>query len=283
MKLPAFFAKRFVAGETADQAIEAVRSLNQDGIRATLDLLGENVESLAQANEAVTTYYALFDKINQANIQSGISIKLTQLGLDFGLQACLERTRKVLDRAKEHDLFVRLDMEGSNYTQQTIDAFLILLKENYRVGIVLQAYLKRSKEDIETMIENGATVRVCKGAYKEPPELALQDMVEIRSHFKDMVHRMFQTQQYVCIATHDDELIDWALAWIEEHHVSRDDFEFQMLYGLRRQKLKSLADQGYRVRAYVPYGTHWFPYFYRRLRERKENILFVLRSLFKDA
>ncbi|MEZ4818533.1 MAG: proline dehydrogenase family protein [Bdellovibrionota bacterium] len=282
MKIPIVFARRFVAGETADQAIEVVKILNQEGIKTSLDLLGENVENLQQADAAVQEYRELFDKIAAAGIDSGVSIKLTQLGLDFGLDACLERTSQVLQMAQEKKLFVRIDMEGSHYTQITIDAFLALLKDFDRVGIVLQAYLKRSMQDVANMANHHASVRVCKGAYKESESIAYHSMDEIRAQYKAMVMHLLQAKCTVGIATHDDKLIDWAVAWVEENKIDRSLFEFQMLYGLRRNKAKELVAKGYRVRSYVPYGTHWFPYFYRRLRERKENIFFVLKGLLVD-
>ena len=280
--IPIYFARRFVAGETAEQAIEAVKELNRDGITTTLDLLGENVSTEKQADDAVEEYARLFDLITKSGVQSGVSLKLTQIGLDFGMDGCVSRMKKILQDAKEHHLFVRIDMEGSNYTQITIDAFLKLIENFDNVGLVLQAYLRRSVEDSKNMASKKASIRVCKGAYKEPSSIAFQNMDEIREHYKKMVSALLQGGSKIGIATHDDKLIEWAKSYTTEKNIPRTQFEFQMLYGLRRNKCKELARQGYRVRSYVPYGTHWFPYFYRRIRERKENVFFVLKSLIAD-
>lgn len=282
MKIPVYFARRFVAGETAQEAIDAVKELNRDGILATLDLLGENVASHEQADEAVEEYYRLFGLITQNKVQSGVSLKLTQLGLDLGVDSCVERMRKVLKNAKEHNLFVRIDMEGSFYTQTTIDAFVRLASEFTNVGLVLQAYLHRSMDDAKMMADRKFSIRVCKGAYKESSSIAFQNMDDIRTHYKNMVKILLDGGSKIGIATHDDQLIEWARTYVTENNVPKSQFEFQMLYGLRRKKMLELAKAGFRVRSYVPYGTHWFPYFYRRLRERKENVLFVLKSLIAD-
>jgi proline dehydrogenase len=282
IKMPIGLAKRFVAGETSSEAIRAVEELQKDGFVATLDLLGENVESMDQADAAIAAYKKLFEQMSDSTITSGVSIKLTQLGLDFGVQICLEKVRQVLQMAKEHRIFVRIDMEGSDYTHATIDIFEKLHAEFDNVGLVLQAYLHRSMADVQRMAEMGASIRVCKGAYKEPAEIAIQNMPAIREQYKAMVQVLLEAGCKTGIATHDDNLIDWAIEWTTAHHIDRSLFEFQMLYGLRRNKGKSLIDQGYRVRSYVPYGTHWFPYFSRRLRERKENLFFVIKSLLSD-
>jgi len=283
MKLPFFLAKRFVAGETAAQAIEVVKALQADGIHATLDLLGENVKDLREADQAVDIYRDLFDDIQTAKIDSGVSIKLTQLGLDFGVAPCFERAKHVLDMASKRTIFVRLDMEGSNYTQATIDTFMQLL-EMYpeSVGLVLQSYLHRSIQDSEAMAAMKASIRVCKGAYKEPSSVAIQNMPAIRAQYKTMVKTLLHAGCKVGIATHDNDLIDWAISWTKDQGIDPSLFEFQMLFGLRRKKSRSLVAQGFKVRSYVPFGTEWFPYFYRRLRERKENIFFLLKGLIED-
>ncbi len=282
MKIPVYFARRFVAGETAPEAIEAVKELNRDGIVATLDLLGENVSSEKQADEAVEEYYRLFQLITDHKVKSGVSLKLTQLGLDFGLDFCIERMRKVLIDAKKHNLFVRIDMEGSFYTQTTIDAFVKLASEFENVGLVLQAYLHRSMDDAKMMADRKFSIHVCKDAYKESSSIAYQNMGDIRTHYKNMVKILLDGGSRIGIATHDDELIEWATKYVTENNTPKSQFEFQMLYGLRRKKALELVKQGFRIRSYVPYGTHWFPYFYRRLRERKENVFFVLKSLIAD-
>lgn len=282
MKIPIYFARRFVAGETASQAIEAVKLLNEHGITASLDLLGENVESNQQADEAVKEYYRLFEMISRQKVQSGISLKLTQLGLDLSTDQCFERMRLILTDAEKYGLFVRIDMEGSDYTDRTLDIFERLLENHTNVGVVLQAYLHRSIADAKRFAAKKASIRVCKGAYKEPANIALQKMDDIREQYKEMVKLLLAAGSKVGIATHDDQLIDWAKQYTAEQKVPRNQYEFQMLYGLRKKKAFELANGGYRVRSYVPYGTYWFPYFYRRLRERKENIFFVLKSLIAD-
>lgn len=282
MKIPIYFARRFVAGETAEEAINAVKKINQDGITATLDLLGENVSTHAQADEAVHEYARLFDLITESGVKSGVSLKLTQLGLDLGEQKCIERMDAILTDAKKHNLFVRIDMEGSIYTELTIHVFQDLLARHNNVGLVLQAYLHRSANDAKTFGRQRASIRVCKGAYKESPSIAFQKMSDIRENYKTMVKDLLLAGSKIGIATHDEELIEWAKNFTTQNKISKTQFEFQMLYGLRRNKAKELAKEGYRVRSYVPYGTHWFPYFSRRLRERKENIFFVLKSLILD-
>lgn len=282
MKIPVYFARRFVAGETANEAIEAVKELNREGIVASLDLLGENVASAQQADEAVEEYYRLFQLITDHKVKSGVSLKLTQLGLDLGVDSCVERMRKVLLSAQKHNLFVRIDMEGSFYTETTIKAFVTLANEFENVGLVLQSYLHRSMDDAKAMADHKFSIRVCKGAYKESSSIAFQNMDDIRTQYKNMVKILLDGGSRIGIATHDDDLIDWAKTYVIANNIPKSQFEFQMLYGLRRKKALELVKQGFRVRSYVPYGSHWFPYFYRRLRERKENVFFVLKSLIAD-
>ncbi len=282
MKIPVYFARRFVAGESALEAIEAVKELNKDGIVATLDLLGENVSSHQQADDVVEEYYDLFKKITDSGVKSGVSLKLTQLGLDLDVTSCVERMRKILINARKHNLFVRIDMEGSFYTQTTVDVFIKLANEFENVGLVLQAYLHRSMDDAKNMAQKKFSIRVCKGAYKESSSIAFQSMDDIRTQYKNMVKILLEGGSKIGIATHDDELINWTKAYVVQNRIPSAQFEFQMLYGLRRKKALELAKEGFRVRSYVPYGTHWFPYFYRRLRERKENVFFVLKSLIAD-
>ncbi|MCB0327868.1 MAG: proline dehydrogenase family protein [Bdellovibrionales bacterium] len=277
-----FVAKRFVAGQNADQALHNVNLLYQDGIVSTLDVLGENVSSKADVESTVSEYHKLLDKIFQAKVSAGISIKLTQLGLDIEMAYCKQALRRILEKASQYNIFVRIDMESSFYTQKTLDIFLSLQEEFPRMGIVIQAYLHRSKEDIKLLADRKASVRVCKGAYDEKESIALKNMDEIRTQYQWMVQTLWSAGCKVALATHDDLLINWAVEKISTKPEYQSISEFQMLYGLRRQKAKELASQGYRVRAYVPYGKVWFPYFYRRLRERKENLWFVLRGILND-
>lgn len=282
MKLPFVLAKRFVAGESFDQTNPKVKALNSKGIKVTLDLLGENVEDRQTADETVDNYIKLLNNIDDSGLDSTISIKLTMMGLDIDRNYCKENLFKLLDVARENDQFVRIDMEGSDYTQLTIDIFKEAFQEfGKHVGIVIQAYLHRTKEDIRELAELGADVRLCKGAYKEPKDIALQNMDDIRSAFKEYAKVLLKKTPYPRIATHDDELINWTKQYTNENDIGPSRFEFQMLYGLRQETMGEFVSNGYNARIYVPFGTMWFPYFKRRLMERKENIWFVLSTLFQ--
>ncbi|AXI99604.1 L-proline dehydrogenase [Cyclonatronum proteinivorum] len=282
MKLPFAVAKRFVAGESLNQAVPKVADLNEYGIKVTLDLLGENVTDRTMADETLQHYIELLEGIHEQKIDSTISIKLTMLGLDIDRDYCRDNLFKLLDAAVKYDQFIRIDMEGTDYTQLTIDLF----KEAFRkygkhVGIVIQAYLHRTKDDIDELSALGADIRLCKGAYNEPERLALQKMDAIREAYKEYLKVLFDKTVYPRIATHDDKLISWVKEYTQQKGIGQSRFEFQMLYGMRLDTCKSLAAEGYNVRVYVPYGTMWFPYFTRRLKERKENIWFVLSTMFK--
>lgn len=282
MKLPFVLARRFVAGETFKEAVPKIKALNEKNIKVTLDLLGENVTRKNTADETVDEYIMLLNNIHQAGLKSTISIKLTMLGLDIDREYCVNNLHKLLDEAKRLDSFVRIDMEGSEYTGVTIDIFKDAFKKYGRhVGIVIQAYLHRTKQDISELAELGADVRLCKGAYSEPDEVAIQNMDEIRCAFKNYAKILLEKTGYPRIATHDDELVEWVKSYTEENGIDKSRFEFQMLYGLREDTMEELANAGYNARVYVPYGTMWFPYFKRRLMERKENIWFVLSTMFK--
>ena len=282
MRLPFVFAKRFVAGETFEDAVPKIKALNEKGIRVTLDLLGENVKERTTADETVQEYIRLLNDIHSAGLKSTISIKLTMLGMDIDEQYCKDNLYRLLEEAKRLDSFVRIDMEGSDYTQTTIDIFKDAFKKyGKHVGIVIQAYLHRTKNDIRDLAELGADIRLCKGAYKEPERVALQNMPAIREAFKEYVKVLLEKTSYPRIATHDDELVEWVKQYTEEQKIGKARFEFQMLYGLREETMADLVSMGYNARVYVPYGTMWFPYFKRRLMERKENIWFVVSTLFK--
>ena len=282
MKLPFVLAKRFVAGESLDKAVPKIKDINSKDIHVTLDLLGENVKDKSTADATTTTYIDLLKGIEEAGLDSTISIKLTMLGLDIDYDYCRDNLYKLLDVAKDEDQFVRIDMEGSDYTQVTIDLFKEAFeKYGKHVGIVIQAYLHRSRQDIQELAEMGADVRICKGAYNEPKEIAIQDMPQIREAYKEYAGILMEKTSYPRIATHDDELINWVKKYAEENDIDRSGFEFQMLYGLRQETMEEMTNDGYNARIYVPYGTMWFPYFKRRLMERKENIWFVLSTMFK--
>ena len=276
---PFILARRFVAGPDPDSAIGVGRQLHGRGIRATFDLLGEDVEDREAARRSVEANQLLLRRI-PAEIERNVSIKLTMFGLDISEAFCEENVIALLETAREVGGFVRIDMEGSKHTQRTIDLFHRVRAKHDNVGIVLQAYLHRTPEDVREAIARGDRVRLCKGAYKEPAEVALQDMDDIRKAYSGCAHLLLDKGNYPAIATHDESLVQDVLAHSRAHAVPPERFEFQMLYGLRTRRWDELVKSGQRVRIYVPYGTHWFPYFYRRLRERRENVLFVLRNLF---
>lgn len=282
MKLPFALARRFVAAETFDNTIPKIRALNEKGIKVTLDLLGENVKEKTTAEETVKIYINLLNNIHTAGLKSTISIKLTMLGLDIDREYCKDNLFKLLDETRRLNSFIRIDMEGSDYTQATIDIFKEAFKEyGKHVGIVIQAYLHRTKKDITELAELGADVRLCKGAYSESEHVALQNMPAIREAFKEYTKVLIEKTPYPRIATHDDELVNWVKDYAEKNNIGKARFEFQMLYGLREDTMVELAASGFNTRVYVPYGTMWFPYFKRRLMERKENIFFVLATMFK--
>ena len=275
---PAILARRFVAGETEKDAIAVGRRLHARGINATFDLLGEDVLDRDAARRSAEANRHLL-RLIPPEVERNVSIKLTMMGLDISEDFCLELTAGILDTAREVGGFVRIDMEGSKHTQRTIDAFHRLRRTHENVGIVLQAYLHRTEDDVKEAVARGDRVRICKGAYKEPPETAWTKMDDIRASFRRCAHLLLERGNYPAVATHDEGLIRDAIAYAREKGVARDRYEFQMLYGLRPRRWDELVRDGHNVRIYVPYGTHWFPYFYRRLRERRENVLFVLKSL----
>jgi proline dehydrogenase len=281
MKLLTRMALSFVAGETVEDAIKAVRKLNEKGIMTTLDVLGEGVKDKETAAKAVQAYLDLLDAIPRAGINSNVSVKLTQMGLDIDTEYCYENMVRIIGKAVELNNFVRIDMEGSPHTQRTLDLFYRLRQKFENVGVVIQAYLYRSEKDIQDINRVKGKVRICKGAYKEPKEIAIKKMKDIRRNFLRLAEMLFQDGVYPAMATHDDKLIKATKAYVAEHNISPDAFEFQFLYGIRNKTQQKLAEEGYQVRTYVPFGTHWLPYFLRRLRERKENVFFVVKNLFK--
>jgi proline dehydrogenase len=284
MKLPYAFARRFVAGENFETAAPKVSELNGLNIKVTLDLLGENVKDRAMADASLNHYIDLLNGIHEAGLDSSISIKLTMLGLDIEYGYCRENLFRLLEVAAAQNQFVRIDMEGSDYTQATIDLFREAHARFGRehVGIVIQAYLHRSKDDIPALAALGADIRLCKGAYSEPPKVALQNMADIREAYKQYGAILLEKTAFPRMASHDDELVAWLKDYAAKNDIPKDRFEIQMLYGLRLNTCIDLAKLGYNVRIYVPYGTEWVPYFTRRLKERKENIWFVLSNLFKN-
>jgi proline dehydrogenase len=244
-------------------------------------VLGENVSDRRAAEVAVAAYLETLDWIQREGLRSNVSLKLTQMGLDIDRDYCRDNVARICERAAAGNNFVRLDMEGSAYTERTLNLFYELFQKHRNVGIVIQAYLHRSEQDIRKLIELGARVRLCKGAYKEPPRLAVQTMAAVRQNFMSLASLLLKQGTHPAIATHDDVLLSWTRNYIAQHELPKDGFEFQMLYGVRSHTQRQLAEQGYPMRIYVPFGTHWLPYFYRRMRERKENVTFVLKHLFR--
>jgi len=283
MKMPFFLARRFVAGETLDDALPTVHALNAKGLHVALDLLGEHVHEREVATAARDRYIDLVHTVaneTTSDRRNRISIKLSMLGQLIDESFCLDNLRRVLEAAAQHNVFVRLDMEGSDLTQSTLDLFETVYPDYPDcVGPVLQAMLKRTKGDIERMCKLGASVRLCKGAYAEPESLAYQNMDVIRARFLDYAEQLLRHTHYSGIATHDDRLIEGVQSFARAENISPERFEFQMLYGLREETQVHMSRDGYNMMVYVPYGTEWFPYFYRRLRERKENVFFILRNL----
>jgi len=273
------FARRFVAGERPQDAVRVGERLHAKGIKATFDKLGEDVLDKEAAKRATDAAKDLL-RLIPGGIERNISIKMSSMGQEISRDLCLENVSGILDVAKEVGGFVRLDMEGSKLTRDTLEIFDALRKRHDNVGIVLQAALHRTRDDVEEAVRRGDRVRLCKGAYKEPPELALQDMGKIREAFKACAHALLDGGNHPAIATHDEELIADTIAHAKARTIAASRFEFQMLYGLRKGRWETIVREGYDIRIYVPFGTHWIPYFYRRLRERKENVLFVLRNLF---
>ncbi len=276
-----FLAKRFVAGETIDSAIQAVRKLNSEGMSATLDFLGEDVLERDAAIKTRDAYIDMLDAIRISGANTNVSVKLTAMGLLVSEDFALENLLYILDHAQRNaDPFVRIDMEGSSVTDVTLRVFERAFATHKNVGIVLQAYLKRTAADVERAIELGARVRLCKGAYNEPPEIAYKEMPEIRANYVKLARELLTRGHYPGLATHDRALIGELCAIVSDEDIARDRFEFQMLYGCRPQVQRDLVGDGYRMRVYIPFGTHWAGYFYRRVMERRENALFALSSMF---
>jgi proline dehydrogenase len=276
-----FLAKRFVAGEDVDSAIAAVQGVNGAGMTATLDFLGEDVHERSAALVVRDAYIRTLDAARRNGVDTNVSVKLTALGLLIDEGFALENLLAIMDRASANrDPFVRIDMEGSSVTDATLRVFERAFATNENVGVVLQAYLKRTPEDVERAISLGARVRLCKGAYNEPAAIAYKEMPEIRKQYLVLAKALLTRGKYPAIATHDPELIDAVREFADAKGIERDRFEFQMLYGCRPQLQRTLVAAGYRMRVYIPFGTHWAGYFYRRITERKENAIFALSSMF---
>lgn len=282
MRKPTSFARRFIAGETVEEAIAAARAIEAVGLMQTLDYLGESVASAGEAAAATAEYLRVSRLITTAGIGRNLSLKLTQLGMSVDRSYAVDNLRRILDAAD--GFFVRIDMENSPYTDITFEVFDALWSEGYRhVGVVLQSELFRTEEDVRRMNRIGTRVRLVKGAYKEPESVAHQRKADVDAAFVREMQLLLTDGHYPAIATHDPRMIDTTCRFAAERGIGRDRFEFQMLYGIRRDLQMSLVKQGYRVRIYVPFGREWFPYFMRRLGERPANVAFVLRSILSEA
>ncbi|MBA3950036.1 MAG: proline dehydrogenase family protein [Acidobacteria bacterium] len=282
MRKPSSFARRFIAGEMVQEAIDAARAIEPTGMMVTLDYLGESVASIDEAAAATREYVTVIDAIAASGVGRNISLKLTQLGLDVDRATTVDNLRRILDRAAPHEFFVRIDMESSAYTERTLEIFETLWQQGYRnAGVVIQSYLRRSEADIRRMNALGARVRLVKGAYKEPKEIAYQAKSDVDAQFVAQMTLLLDEGVYPAIATHDPAMIDATKAHAAARGYAKDRFEFQMLYGIRRDLQASLTGEGYPFRVYVPFGKEWFPYFMRRLGERPANVMFVARSLLK--
>jgi proline dehydrogenase len=278
------FASRFVAGETLETAVPAVRELNKRGIAASLDLLGESVHNEAEARAAGGEYLKILDRIAREKLDATVSIKLTAMGLDVSEELCISIMHDVLERARKYENFVRLDMEASGYTQKTLELFENRLYPEFRgtVGVVLQSYLYRTQADVEHMNALGARVRICKGAYKEPASVAFPDKKDVDTNYVKCMQELMLDGNYPGLATHDEAIIERAKAFAKENALKPDQFEFQMLYGVRRDLQEKIVKEGWRMRCYVPFGTQWYPYLMRRLAERPANVAFMTGNVIKE-
>ena len=277
------FGRRFIAGETVEEAIQAAHAVERSGLTQTLDLLGESVSSIAEADAATRTYISMIDRIVAAGIGRNISLKLTQLGLTIDRATCVDNLRRILDVAGKHGFFVRIDMENSPFTQVTLDIFETMWQQEYRnVGTVLQSCLPRTLQDARRMNALGARVRIVKGAYKEPRKVAYQDKAQVDAAFVEIAELLLSEGTYPAIATHDPAMIAAVRTHAARHGITPDRFEFQMLYGIRRDLQMQLHTDGFNVRLYIPFGREWFPYFMRRLGERPANIGFVVRAILTE-
>jgi proline dehydrogenase len=279
------FASRFVAGESIDQGVEAARELARRGITASLDLLGESVSAEAEAVAARDQYLRMLDRMAASGAEVNVSVKLTQMGLDIAEELCLANMTAILERAAALQGFVRLDMEGSTYTQRTLDFFRHRLFDRFgaHCGVVIQSMLRRSEQDIEDLIAIKARVRLCKGAYLEPPTVAFPDKADVDQNYVRLMERLLDAGNYPGLATHDEAIIAHAREFVRRQGIGTDRFEFQMLYGVRRDLQERLRQAGFRLRVYIPFGTQWYPYLMRRLAERPANIAFLFGNILRES
>lgn len=282
-------AQRFVAGETLSEAIEEIKKLNIQGIEATLDHLGENTRSKEESEQSADVYLDILDRIVENGVSSHVSLKPTQMGLAIDKELCFQNVKRIAERAARYKNFVRIDMESSEYVDSTLELYKRLRTEGYaNVGIVVQSYLYRTAADLKELRDPhnlyGLNVRICKGAYSESEIIAFPLKQDVDQNYIDIIKQLWSDTEgtaYVAVATHDEKIIAETKELIKAYKISNDQFEFQMLFGIRRDLQKSLANEGYKVRVYVSYGKEWYPYFMRRLAERPANLLFILRNLFR--
>jgi len=271
-----------VAGETLDEAIAVARQCNELGMAASLDYLGENVSTTTDAQRARDAYLEVFDRIASEKLNANVSCKLTQLGLDLSAEFCEGLVLSVVERAAAYDSFLRVDMEGSIYTQRTVELVKRIRTRSPAIGTVIQSYLYRSEVDIRDLLAYGCRVRLCKGAYKESAEVAFEKKQDVDGNYIRLMQMLLASGFYHAIATHDPRMIAETIRWAATKQISKNDFEFQMLYGIRTDLQRRLVNDGYGVRIYIPYGRDWFPYFMRRLAERPANVGFLLRNFFRS-
>jgi proline dehydrogenase len=274
-------ARRFVAGEELDDAIAAARASNAAGMKATLDVLGENVTTREDAVHARERYLEMFSRIARERLDANVSLKLTQLGLDFGADFCVEQMLPIVKHAESLGNFVRIDMEGSAYTEKTIEIARRLRQQSASVGTVIQSYLRRSEQDVRDLLAVSCRIRLCKGAYLEPPEIAFAEKQDVDANYVKLMQLLLGSGVYHGIATHDPKMIQATKEFAARQGIAKDKFEFQMLYGIRPDLQRQLIREGYGMRVYIPYGHDWFPYFMRRLAERPANLIFILKNLFR--
>jgi len=274
-------ASRFIAGETLEDALGVIRRLNSEGFQVTLDCLGESIHEASAAEVACQTYLQLLDRLAAEKLDSHVSVKLTQLGLAIDEGLARRNLGRLAESVARHHNFVRVDMEGSAFTDATLRVFCSVDAPREVMGIAVQAYLRRTKADVEDLLQRGVRIRLVKGAYKEPPDIAFAQKTEVDRNYQELTEKLLASGIYHAIATHDERLIEATKAFSRDHNISPDGFEFQLLYGIRRQLQRRLIQQGWRVRVYVPYGREWYAYFMRRLAERPANVFFLMRNLFR--
>jgi proline dehydrogenase len=275
-----FGAARFVAGESIKQAVNVIKELNNKGLVVTIDYLGEFVDNEKEANEMADHCILAVEAIGRERIKSQLSLKMTSMGLDLSEEIVMKNMRKILEAAKKNDVFVTIDMEDYSRCGKTIDIFKKLKTEYDNIGTVIQAYLYRTEKDMKELNQYSPNLRLVKGAYKESPDVAFPVKKDVDNNFKKIIKMHLLNGNYTAVATHDDEMIEYTKQLVEEHNIPFDQFEFQMLYGIREERQLELSQEGYKMRVYVPYGTDWYGYFMRRLAERPANVMFVLKGVF---